>query len=103
MTIPITLGSLNSRNDSNQSIEELNLDRKLIEILVSRGNFAAFLNHFIYTTPSGQRANPDFAAPVSVFPPSSRMEKKRKNTPGYLALCFRTEIGRGSNCNTKCA
>ena len=31
------------------------------------------------------------------------MEKKRKNTPGYLAPCFRTEIGRGSNCNTKCA
>jgi hypothetical protein len=46
MTLPITLGSLNSRNDSNQSIEELNLEGKLIEILVSRGNFAAFLNSF---------------------------------------------------------
>ena len=77
MTLPITLESLNSRNDSNQSKEELTLDQKLVEILVSRGNFVTFLNHFIYTTPSGQRASPDFAAPVSVFPPSSSMEKKK--------------------------
>ena len=65
MTLSITFRSLNSRNDSNQTrIEELYLDRTLSEILVVRGKFAISLNHFICATLSGQRASPDFVAPV---------------------------------------
>ena len=99
---PVTLGSSNSRNDSDQSIEELYLDKTLTEILVSTGNFVASLNHSIYPTPSGQRASPDFAAP-DIRVSSKYQYGEEKNMSSYLALCSRTGIGRGSNCNAKFA
>lgn len=65
MTLLITFGTLNLRNNSSQTkTEELYLDRTLSEILVGRENFAVTLNHFIYATPPGQRASPNFVAPV---------------------------------------
>lgn len=78
---------MNSKNDSDQTrIEELYLDRTPNEILLGRGNFAVSLNHFIYATPTGQRASSDFVALVIRISSKQqyRKKKRKKNTSGAL-------------------